>query len=58
MNSMEIVNNLLIPALDKAGAEFEAGRIFLPQLILSAGVAQSCFGRYEKRTLVGEFLRV
>ncbi len=40
---MEIINDILIPALDKTGAEFESGKIFLPQLILSAGVAQSCF---------------
>lgn len=40
---MEIVDNMLIPALDKTGADFEAGKIFLPQLILSAGVAQAAF---------------
>lgn len=40
---MEIINNILIPALDKTGAEFESGKIFLPQLIQSAGVAQACF---------------
>ena len=41
MDSMEIVNQVLIPALDKIGAEFEKGTLFLPQLIMSAGVAQS-----------------
>lgn len=40
---MTIINEQLIPALDKTGSDFEAGRIFLPQLIQSAGVAQSCF---------------
>ena len=40
---MTVINEILIPALDKTGAEFESGKIFLPQLILSAGVAQSCF---------------
>ncbi|SDA24253.1 5-methyltetrahydrofolate--homocysteine methyltransferase [Ruminococcus sp. YE71] len=43
MDSMDIVNNILIPELDKTGAEFEKGKIFLPQLIMTAGVAQSCF---------------
>lgn len=43
-DSMDIINNHLIPALDRAGADFEKGRIFLPQLILSAGAAQGCFG--------------
>ncbi|MBR4622035.1 MAG: homocysteine S-methyltransferase family protein [Ruminococcus sp.] len=42
-DAMEIVNELLIPSLDVAGADFESGKIFLPQLIQSAGVAQSCF---------------
>lgn len=40
---MEIINGILIPALDRTGSEFEKGKIFLPQLILTAGVAQSCF---------------
>ncbi len=42
-DSMDIVNEVLIPALDKIGTDFEKGRIFLPQLIMSAGVAQSAF---------------
>lgn len=41
--AMEIVNGELIPALDKVGAYFESGKIFLPQLIQSANTAQSCF---------------
>ena len=44
MDSMEIVNGQLIPALDKAGAAFEQGKLFLPQLIQAAGVAQAAFG--------------
>ncbi len=43
-DSMDIINNHLIPALDVAGADFEKGKIFLPQLILSANAAQGCFG--------------
>lgn len=42
-DSMTIVDQMLIPALDKTGADFESGKIFLPQLILSAGVAQAAF---------------
>lgn len=42
-DAMEIVDKTLIPALDKIGADFEKGKVFLPQLILSAGAAQSCF---------------
>jgi 5-methyltetrahydrofolate--homocysteine methyltransferase len=40
---MEIVNGQLIPALDRAGAEFESGKIFLPQLISTASAAQGAF---------------
>ncbi len=42
-SSMEIINEYLIPALDKAGSEFEKGKIFLPQLIMAADVAQGAF---------------
>ena len=42
-DSMDIVDNILIPALDKTGRDFEKGLIFLPQLILSANVAQGAF---------------
>lgn len=40
---MDIINDELIPALDTAGERFEKGIIFLPQLIQSAGAAQSAF---------------
>jgi len=42
-DAMEIINSYLIPALDSAGDKFEKGKIFLPQLILTAGAAQACF---------------
>lgn len=40
---LEIVNTVLIPALDQVGTEFEKGIIFLPQLIQSATAAQAAF---------------
>lgn len=40
---MEIVNGMLIPALDRVGEDFEKNKIFLPQLIQSANTAQACF---------------
>lgn len=40
---MTVVNTRLIPALDVAGSRFESGKIFLPQLIQSAGAAQAAF---------------
>lgn len=45
---LDIINNFMIPALDTAGSKFEKGQIFLPQLILTAGVAQSCFDILKK----------
>ncbi|MCL2053886.1 MAG: homocysteine S-methyltransferase family protein [Oscillospiraceae bacterium] len=40
---MTIVNTMLIPALDSVGSEFEAGKSFLPQLIMAASAAQAGF---------------
>lgn len=50
-DSMEIINTMLIPALDKVGADFESGKIFLPQLIQSAGVAQVAFEVIKKKLI-------
>lgn len=47
--AMDIVNGILIPALDKTGVQFEQGKIFLPQLIQSATAAQSCFEVIKKK---------
>ncbi|MDE6020262.1 MAG: homocysteine S-methyltransferase family protein [Ruminococcus sp.] len=46
---MAIINDMLIPALDKAGTLFEQGKIFLPQLILTAGAAQAAFGAIKEK---------
>lgn len=43
MDAMAVVDQVLIPALDRVGADFEAGRVFLPQLIQAAGAAQAAF---------------
>lgn len=48
---MEIINGALIPALDKAGEQFEKGTIFLPQLILTAGAAQAAFGVIREKMI-------
>ncbi len=39
----ELVNTVLIPALDAVGGGFEKGTLFLPQLLQSAGAAQAAF---------------
>ncbi len=43
VDPMTLINEQLIPALDAVGDKFEKGIIFLPQLIQSAGAAQSAF---------------
>lgn len=50
-DSMDVINNTLIPVLDKAGADFEAGIIFLPQLILCASAAQAGFDAVKEKIL-------
>jgi 5-methyltetrahydrofolate--homocysteine methyltransferase len=40
---MELINKELIPALDRVGRGFEAGTIYLPQLLMSAEAAKACF---------------
>lgn len=40
---MDIIDNMLIPILDETGKQFEAGKVFLPQLIQTAGTAQAVF---------------
>ena len=39
MSELEVINQLLIPALDKVGERYEKQQIFLPQLINSANAA-------------------
>lgn len=43
MDNLEIVNNILIPALDFIGNQYEQNLIFLPQLIQSAETAKIAF---------------
>ena len=54
-DSMEIVNDVLIPALDRTGEEFEKGTLFLPQLIMAASVARTSFEVIRKRMASIEF---
>ena len=40
---LEVVDEALIPALDRVGAKYEKGTLFLPQLLQAASAAQSAF---------------
>lgn len=42
-SAQELIDDVLIPTLDKVGANFESGKIFLPQLMRSADAAGACF---------------
>lgn len=42
---MDIVENVLIPALDTVGKLYESGKTFLPQLLMSAEAAKYAFER-------------
>ncbi|MBQ3128808.1 MAG: homocysteine S-methyltransferase family protein [Clostridia bacterium] len=42
-DSLEIINNHIMPALDFVGDGFEKNKIFLPQLLMSAESAKSAF---------------
>ncbi len=40
---LNIINNEIIPALNKIGTDFETGKAFLPQLLMSAEAASKAF---------------
>ena len=50
---LDIINEELIPALDKVGKGFEKGTVFLPQLLLSADAAKAAF-EVVKASMVGK----
>lgn len=50
---LDIVQNEVIPALDIVGAGYEKGKVYLPQLLMSAEAAKSAFEQI-KNSLSGE----
>lgn len=40
---LDVINEVMIPALDRVGKGFEAGTLFLPQLLMSAEAAKAAF---------------
>lgn len=51
-NSLEIINEYIIPALDKVGDGFEKNKIFLPQLLMSADSAKAAFDEIKAHMIV------
>ena len=48
---LAIINNRLIPVLDTVGKGFEAGTVFLPQLLMSAEAAKAAFAVIREEML-------
>lgn len=46
---LDLVENELLPALDKVGKGFETGKLFLPQLLMSAEAAKAAFGKIKEK---------
>ncbi len=42
-DALQIINGEIIPALEKIGVQFESGKAFLPQLLMSAAAAAASF---------------
>jgi 5-methyltetrahydrofolate--homocysteine methyltransferase len=40
---MKIINEILVPALNEVGSGFAEGKVFLPQLLISAEAAKAAF---------------
>lgn len=50
--SLDIINNYIIPALDKVGDGFEKNTVFLPQLLMSADAAKAAFEEIKAHMIV------
>jgi len=51
---LDIINNSLIPALNKVGEDFEQKKAFLPQLLMSADAAKAAFDVIKTKVGTGE----
>ena len=45
---VEIIDNCIVPALDNGGKDFEKGKKFLPQLLLSAETVSNSFSKIKE----------
>ena len=43
LDSLEIIDQILVPALDRVGKGYESGKLFLPQLLRAADAASTVF---------------
>ena len=40
---LDVISTVLVPALDQVGRDFESGKLYLPQLLMSAEAARAAF---------------
>ena len=52
---LDIINEKIIPALGKVGADFESNKVYLPQLLISAETASAVFDIIKKEMPKGDF---
>lgn len=50
--SLDVINKHIVPALDEVGAGFEANKIFLPQLLMSADSAKAAFDVIKEKMIL------
>lgn len=53
-DAMTVVNDVIVKALEEVGNDFDAGILFLPQLVAAAEAAKLAFGSVSKRFPRGE----
>ena len=51
---MDVINGEIIPALNEIGGDFESGKAYLPQLLMSAEAASAAFERVKEKLPKGE----
>ena len=53
-DAMTLINETIIPALNQVGADYESGKIFLPQLIQAAETTKIAFGVVQETFTASE----
>ena len=51
---MDVIENEIIPALDEIGRDFETGKAYLPELLMSAEAASGAFADIKKKIPAGK----
>ena len=49
VSGIEVINGKIIPALDAVGVGYESGKVYLPQLLMSAEAAKRAFDKIKDR---------